>query len=177
MAQTQILKLINIKSVIYTFIFTALAVSAPMAAHQLAGAQAGRMILPMHLFIITAGLLLGWRAGLMAGLMSPLISFSLTGLPLPIVLPFIVIELASYGLLSGIFFKILKLNIWLALLGAMIFGRIILWLALLALPTKIIASQYMIGIMQAGWPGVLLQLLLAPVLVKIFTSYIKDENI
>lgn len=177
MTQTRILKLINIKSVIYTYIFTALAVLAPVVTHQLAGAQAGRMILPMHLFIIIAGMLLGWRAGLIVGLLTPLISFSLTGVPLPVVLPFIAIELVSYGFLSGIFFKTLKLNIWLALSGAMIFGRIILWLALLILPTKIAAGQYLVGIMQAGWPGILLQLMLAPLLVKIFTSYIKDEKI
>lgn len=66
------------------------------------GTKLGEAFLPMHLPIILAGLLAGPYAGAIAGSLSPLISFALSGMPSAAMLPFMMIELCIYGLVSGL---------------------------------------------------------------------------
>ena len=176
MNNIQILHLAKIKTLFFVFAFTALAVLTPLAAHYFGGPLAGRMFLPMHIFVLVAGLVLGWRAGLFVGVLTPLISYSLTHLPPATVLPFVAIEMAAYGLLAGLLRKNFKLNIWWALLGAMAFGRAAAWLAVLIWPTKIAAGQYIFGAVLDGWRGILLQILLVPVLMKAIGRFLGDEK-
>lgn len=171
-----ILHFTKIKTLAFSIVFTALAVLAPLAAHYFGAAEAGRMFLPMHIFVLVAGLALGWRAGLAVGILTPLISHSIFGLPPLMVLPFILVELAGYGLFCGLLRKNFKLNIWWALLGAMVFGRAIVWFAILAAPTKLIAGQYILGAVLDGWRGILLQLILVPAAVKIIGEFLRDEK-
>jgi hypothetical protein len=175
MNNLQVLKLTKIKTAVFALTFTALSVLTPIAAHFFGGAAAGRLFLPMHFFVLGAGLLLGWRVGLAVGVLTPLISFSLTGMPLAAVLPFIAIELASYGFFAGLLQERLK-NIWISLFGAMILGRIFLWLGIAILPTKLAANQYLIGVLQAGWRGIALQILLVPIICKFILVYINKET-
>jgi len=60
-------------------VFIALDVSVPWACHQF-HPLAGPTFLPMHLFVILAALLFGWRAGLLVGLVTPLVSFAVSGI-------------------------------------------------------------------------------------------------
>lgn len=177
MNNLQVLQPAKIKTVAFVIIFTVLSVLAPMAAHYFGGPMAGRIFLPMHFFVLTAGLLLGWRAGLAVGILTPLTSFVVSGMPLLAVLPFVVIEVAAYGLFAGLLRQSLKLNIWVSLPGALIAGRVFLWLGILLLPTKFIASQYVIGAIVAGWPGILLQIALVPPAVKFVAGILRDETI
>lgn len=176
MTNLQVLKLTKIKTAVFVLAFTALAVATPMAVHYFGGAAAGRVFLPMHFFVLTAGLLLGWRAGLAVGVLTPLISFLITGMPLAAVLPFVAIETAAYGLFAGLLKENIK-NIWAALGGAMILGRIFLWLGIAILPTKLIANQYLAGVVGVGWRGIVLQILLVPVIVISVQKFLKDERI
>lgn len=66
------------------------------------GTSLGETFLPMHLPILAVGLLAGPWAGLAAGALAPLVSFGLTGMPAAAMLPFMMIELAVYGLVSGL---------------------------------------------------------------------------
>lgn len=82
------------------------AVALPQAIHLLGtasgtGTALGEILLPMHLPIILAGLLVGPYAAGIAGLGSPLIAFCLTGMPTAAMLPFMMIELAAYGICAG----------------------------------------------------------------------------
>jgi hypothetical protein len=176
MNNLQVLPLTKIKNLFFVFVFTALSVLTPLAAHYFDGPTAGRVFLPMHFFVLTAGLLLGWRAGLAVGILTPLISFSISGMPLLPVLPFVVIEVATYGFFAGLLRENVK-NIWVALIGAMIIGRVFLWLGIALLPTKLIATTYVTGVLQVGWPGILLQLALVPLAVKIIGEFLQDEKI
>jgi len=176
MNNLQVLHQTKIKTLFFIVAFTALSVIAPLAAHYFGGAAAGRLFLPMHFFVLTAGLLLGWRAGLAVGVLTPLISFSLTGMPLAAMLPFIVIETAGYGFFAGLLRDNIK-NIWMALAGAMILGRVFLWLGVALLPTSLVANQYLAGVLTAGWRGILLQIILVPFVVLATQSFIKDERI
>lgn len=84
------------------------AVALPHIFHIL-GAQAevgnalGNILLPMHLPVILSGFLVGPFAAGAAGLISPLLSYGLSGMPAAALLPFMMIELAVYGLCAGIF--------------------------------------------------------------------------
>lgn len=83
------------------------AVALPQIFHVLGavsglGTALGECFLPMHLPILLVGLLAGPYAGAIAGLFSPLISFALTGMPKAGMLPFMMIELCVYGLMTGL---------------------------------------------------------------------------
>ncbi len=96
-------------------------------------------------------------------------------MPLLPVLPFVAIEVATYGFFAGLLRENVK-NIWVALIGAMIIGRVFLWLGIALLPTKLIATTYVTGVLQAGWPGILLQMVLVPLAVKIIGEFLQDEK-
>ena len=83
------------------------AVALPQLLHVMGtlsglGTALGEIFLPMHLPIILVGLLAGPLAGSLSGALAPLVSFALTGMPLTTMLPFIMIELATYGLCAGL---------------------------------------------------------------------------
>ena len=66
------------------------------------GKALGEALLPMHLPIMVVGYISGPVVGTIAGLLSPVISYLLTGMPSSAILPFMCIELMSYGMISGI---------------------------------------------------------------------------
>lgn len=75
------------------------AVALPSAAH-LIGAPV-RVLLPMYWPVLLAGLVYGWRGGLLVGVCAPLASYFLSGHPLPHVLPAMTLELSALGFVSG----------------------------------------------------------------------------
>ena len=169
-----VLKYNNVRSYILTAAFVSLAVLAPWVFHQFH--LAGPTFLPMHIFVLMAGLLFGWRAGLIVGLFTPLASYAVSGMPALAILPQILIELSAYGLIAGILREKYNLRpIW-SLLGAIIGGRLALLLALLViylvagesysplgLETNPFAAFY--SVIKQGWPGIALQLVSIPALI------------
>jgi hypothetical protein len=144
--------------------FVALGLVLPMAFH--AFGLAGQIFSPMHIPVLVGGLVLGAEAGLAIGLVTPLLSSVLTGMPpwnMP-VLYLMMLELAAYGALSGYLMQ-RRRNLYLALLGAMVGGRIVL--ALGAVVTGLLVPfpgvvTYMSGVLLTGLPGILLHLVLVP---------------
>ena len=67
-----ILKYADIRSYVFTLVFILLDVAVPWLFHQFN--LAGPTFLPMHIFVLIAGLIFGWRAGLIVGLLTPLAS-------------------------------------------------------------------------------------------------------
>lgn len=95
------------KKSLLTAITVTVAVALPWLCHLLGGALGlgtglGEVLLPMHLPVMLAGMFGGSVVGLLCGVASPLISAALTGMPLPAVLPFMMVELAVYGLTAGL---------------------------------------------------------------------------
>ena len=83
------------------------AVALPQVCHLLGryfgcGTALGEMLLPMHLPVMLAGVMGGPVTGLVCGVASPLISLALTGMPRLVLLPFMTVELAAYGLCAGL---------------------------------------------------------------------------
>jgi niacin transporter len=172
MINAQVLKLTQIKELIFTATFVVLAVCAPVVVHYFGGVGAGRVFLPMHFFVLVAGLLLGWRSGLIVGAFSPLISFLISGMPTINILPFIIVELSVYGLASGLLRQ--KYNLWISLSGAIIIGRLTSFAAIF-LFSNMNAVNYIFQATSDGWRGIVLQLIFVPVIVKYLKGYFKKS--
>ncbi len=131
------------------------------------GTSLGETLLPMHLPIMLAGFLAGPYAAGIAGLLSPLLSFLLTGMPTPAMLPFMMLELAVYGICSGLL-RTSKLPAVLRVLLVQLAGRGVRAAAILigfyALGTAIPPAVILTSV-QVGLVGIALQLLLIPLLL------------
>ncbi len=169
-----VLKYNNVRSYVLTAAFVSLAVLVPWVFHQFH--LAGPTFLPMHIFVLTAGLLFGWRAGLAVGLLTPLASYAVSGMPVLTILPQVLIELSAYGLIAGILREKYNLRAIWSLLGAMIGGRLALLLALLMIylvagetysPLGLETSPFVAfsSVIKQGWPGIVIQLVSIPALI------------
>jgi hypothetical protein len=152
-------------------LFVALSVATPWVFHQFH--LAGATFLPMHIFVLAAGLLFGWQVGLSVGLITPLISYAISGMPGLQVLPQVIVELSVYGLAAGLLREKLNLRVAWALIGAMAAGRLALLLAasiayLLAGEAYSPLGTYSNPLLatwatiKQGAPGIALQLALIP---------------
>lgn len=139
---------------------------------------AGSIFLPMHIPVMLAGLLLGPRFGLIVGILTPLLSSLLTGMPplmpiLPIMLP----ELAAYGWCGGYLYRLRRHGLLFSLLLTMLLGRIMAMLGAFLLvrtmAVQLAPLYYLSGAVLTGLPGIILQIILLPVLVKQSQQYFR----
>lgn len=167
-----IIKIKNIELITFSATFVALAVALPWIAHQFN--LAGPTFLPMHLFVLVAGLLFGWKAGLIVGLLTPLVSFATSGLPPAPILPQITFEIMIYGLAAGFFREKVKLNLYWSLILAMVVGRLCFLVAIWTLASNP-AGPFtgLWKVISIGWPGMLIQLALVPLVVIWLSKYIR----
>jgi hypothetical protein len=169
-----VLKYEDVRSYVFTIGFVALGVIVPWACHQFH--LAGPTFLPMQYFVLLAGLLFGWRVGLVVGLLTPLTSYAISGMPVVRVLPQVAVELSAYGLMAGLLREKLNLRaVWL-LLGAMIGGRLALLVAI-GVSALVSGESYSAlgvasnpllavwAVVRQGWPGIIIQLASIPVVV------------
>ncbi len=151
--------------------FLAIALLLPQAFHQFK--DLGRILLPMHLPVILCGFICGWPWGLAAGLAAPILSSALFGMP--VIIPTgiaMAFELATYGAVSGILFRILPKKfpfMYLALLASMLLGRIIsgaVQYMIAGLRNTVFSlDAFIAGAFTVAFPGIILQIILIPPLV------------
>ena len=169
-----ILRYTDVRSYIFTGVFVLLSVAVPLIFHQFH--MAGATYLPMHIFVLITGLLFGWRAGLLVGLLTPLASYAVAGMPALPVLPQIIIELSAYGLVAGILREKFNLRLTWSLLGAMVAGRLVLFLGVLVIyliagkvysPLGLEANPFLVvwSVIKQGWPGIGIQLASIPAVI------------
>lgn len=150
-------------------LYLALAIILPIGFH--AFGLGGRAFLPMHIPVLLAGFIVGPSAGVIVGLLAPLLSFALTGMPPSYAIPLMSLELPIYGLIAGLFYHKLKINIYIVLIIAMIAGRIMFGLGLfmlgliINLPYDAAAFFSSGGAIITGLPGIIVQLLAVPLIV------------
>jgi len=158
-------------------LYLALAVIIPIGFH--AFGLGGRIFLPMHIPVLLAGFLVGPLCGLIVGLLAPGLSFLLTGMPPTYAVPLMSLELPIYGLIAGLFYKRLKMNIYIVLIISMILGRLVFALGLLVLglfiklPYTAAAFLSAGGAVITGLPGIAVQLVLIPFIVASLRRYQK----
>lgn len=164
-------KSLHTRRLIASAICLALALTLPFLTGQLQ--QIGNMLCPMHIPVLLCGFLCGWPWGLAVGFIAPLLRSALFGMP--VIFPMgvsMAFELAAYGAIAGAMYKALPKkteNLYLALIAAMIGGRI-LWGGVRFLLAGLTATEFPFSAFLAGAitnavPGILLQLILIPLLV------------
>lgn len=152
-----------------TAVCVALCVVLPIAFHAIP--NGGTLFSPMHLPVLLCGIICGPQYGLICGLLGPFLSSILTGMPGMGYLPSMMIELAVYGLVSGLMMRFLHTgkqvaDIYVSLLAAMLSGRII---AGITRALIFAAGEYSLKIWATGYfvscfPAIVLQLVLIPIL-------------
>lgn len=151
------------------------AVTLPMIAH-LTGAPV-RFLLPMHWCVVLAGLVYGWRSGALIGFLTPIVSYLISGFPLPISLPSMTLELFTYGLVAGFLRERAGLNAWLSVAIALVSGRIV-YIACVLLGNVFITS-HVLNIQAALLPGLVAglgQIALLPILANWWVRQEKDDR-
>jgi hypothetical protein len=112
--------------------------------------------------------------GLILGIVAPLISFFFTQMPPAPLLPFMIIELAVYGAVSGLMYHTLrffdkKWGIYLSLITAMIAGRAVYALSLLVAGSlfgmKVAGPAAAVAATVTGLPGIAIQIVLIPAII------------
>ena len=158
------------KQLVLTAMFIALGVVLPQAFHAIP--NAGSVFLPMHIPVLVSGFVVGPLFGLICGLATPLLSHLIFGMPPAPVLPGMLCELAVYGLMTGVFSKVVKndnytVKTCIVLILSMLCGRITYGIlnALVFRAGSYSFAAWTSAAFVTAIPGIIIQLILIPVLV------------
>ncbi|MDR3216727.1 MAG: ECF transporter S component [Clostridiaceae bacterium] len=162
------------KNLVLTAVFVAVGVVLPAICHMFG--MVGTVILPMHIPVLAAGLLLPLPYALAVAVLSPIIGTFATGMPaLFPVLPLMLAELCGYAFFTCFFKRILlftgvkrKATVFLSLILAMFFGRAVLAAACFIMDAAVgtfSGAAYLEKALISGIPGMVLQLFVIPPLV------------
>ncbi len=158
------------KKMVLAALFLALALYLPFITVQIP--QLGSILLPMHYPVLLCGFVCGSGMGLLVGFVAPLLrSFLFSAPPFPVVAVPMAFELAAYGLLTGLLYKMLPKrpsSIYVSLIAAMVGGRIV-WGAvryvMLLTGTAFSWEIFISSVLLGSLPGIMLQIVLIPLLV------------
>ena len=158
------------QKVVYTGLFLALGLVLPQMFHFLPIANAGKIMLPMHIPVILAGYLLGKQSGMIVGFLSPVLSCLMFQMPAPPFMPIMAGELLVYGLAAGTIGMKIKNN-YFSLIVVMIAGRMASGAMYLVMANVFGMHQFNLEMftigLATGLPGVILQLALIPPMIKL----------
>lgn len=162
----------QLKKLVISALLLAVGLVLPFLTGQIP--QLGSMLLPLHLPVLICGFVCGWSWGLAVGFILPLFRSLLFGMPpmVPTALA-MAFEMAAYGAVSGLLYRRLSkttVNIYVALVGAMLVGRLVWGLVSIPLYAIFTERSFALAAFWAGgfvnaWPGMVLQLVLVPVIV------------
>lgn len=181
---------VKVKVTVKSAISVALVLSAaflPLLFHSFAGAKGGAVWLPMFIPALIGGCVLGSVFGGIIGVMSPVASFFISNgilganMPTVAMLPYMMIEVAIFGIVAGVFSKKIAVNSlysFPAVIVAQISGRIV----------NLIINSIVIAIsgvgqigsalytLTMGLPGLYLQVALVPLIIIILSKAIKNDR-
>lgn len=135
--------------------------------------QLGNALCPMHIPVLLCGFLCGAPYALVVGAVAPVLRFFLFGMPvlfpMGIAMSF---ELAAYGLIAGLLYQKLPkkpVNIYIALLTAMLGGRIVWGLVRFAMTllfgVEFSFEMFLSGAFLTAIPGIICHIILIPIIV------------
>lgn len=178
----------NVKRAIVTAVCVALCVVLPMAFHAIP--NAGTIYTPMHIPVLICGLVCGWPFGLACGAIGPVLSWLLTGMPMITNLSQMMVELVTYGVVSGLCMRVVRTgrlyaDLYVSLVAAMLAGRALaagvaaLIFARGQMTMALFASTYFL----TALPGIVIQLALIPTIIVALEKanlvparYVLDED-
>ena len=162
---------LQIRKLTYAALFLALALVLPFLTGQIP--QIGSALSPMHIPVLLCGFLVGWPWGLAVGFIAPPLRSVIFGMPAMFPGAFaMAFELAVYGLVSGILYRLLpkkKWSIYVTLVVAMLAGRVVWGIARLILAglsgSSFTWALFLAGAFTNAIPGIILHIVLIPVIV------------
>ncbi len=158
-------------------LFLALAYVMPFLTGQIP--EIGSMLCPMHIPVLLCGFICGWQWGLVVGFISPIFRSLLTGgfppmFPTALCMAF---ELAAYGVIAGILYKILprkKLYIYISLVISMLVGRVIWGVAMFICMGinggSFTLTAFLAGAFTNAVPGIIVQIVFIPIIVMLLEN-------
>lgn len=160
----------NTKKLSLSGLLIALGLILPIVFHAFGGA--GKIFLPMHLSVLVAGFLLPPVNALAVGMLTPFLSSVLTGMPVTFpMMPIMIVELGTYGLVISLLNKKRIKSIYVKLIVAMVSGRIMAGVMVFAMANivglKMKALVFVQGSILTGLPGIVVQLIMIPLVVKL----------
>ncbi|MHB8961633.1 MAG: ECF transporter S component [Saccharofermentanales bacterium] len=165
------MKKITTKNLVLSGMFLALGIVLPFITGGIP--EIGSRLLPMHIPVLICGFVCGWPYGLVIGFITPLLRSLLFTMPpmYPVAIA-MAFELAAYGALTGIFYKLFPKKdtyIYVTLVLSMLGGRII-WGSVQAILLGFGGKSFSWAMFLAqgfvnAIPGIVLQLILIPVLI------------
>lgn len=141
--------------------------------------QIGAMLLPMHFPVFLCAFFCGPQYAALIGFICPLLRGVLFGMP--VLFPngtAMAFELMTYGFVTGLMYRRFKTKtfavILASLVGGMLAGRVVWGIAEVILlgmkGTGFTAQMFLAGAFLNALPGIILQLILIPLIVKILSS-------
>ena len=161
-----------VKRMVMTAICAAMCVVLPIAFHSIP--NAGTTLLPMHIPVLLCGLICGWPYGLVCGMLGPFLS-SFTGMPPLTVLPGMMVECGTYGLVTGLMMRYIHTgdptaDLYASMIPAMILGRVASGFAKAFLFTPgVTPFAWVTTSLVTGIPGIVIQLIVMPLLIIALT--------
>ena len=126
----------------------------------------------MHIPVFLTALILGPFYGTLIGFITPLFSTFLFAMPpvMPPITFLMAFELGAFGLIAGYLYSNKSRNIYLSLIAAMVLGRLVYGLALIAVGPIFDFNPpfipFMQGVFVTGIPGIVIQLVVIPLVVE-----------
>lgn len=178
-----------INNICLSGLFIALGIVFPFLTGQIP--EIGNMLSPMHIPVLICGIVCGFKYGLFVGFITPILRSLIFHMPpmYPTAIS-MAFELATYGFISGLLFKIFnkqvfekKYLLYVVLIISMLCGRII-WgitrfsLALLDNSLVFTFKMFLAGAFIQAWPGIILHLVLVPLIIFTLmkTNLLKENN-
>jgi hypothetical protein len=164
----KVLSITTLRSMVVSAVLVAMGIVVPIGFHAVG---LGSKFMPMILVMMLNGFLLPWHWAVLTGAFVPIASCLLTGMP-PLYPPIFLsmsLEMALLSAMVAFLFRATTPRIWPAIIGGILFDRLIsLLLAYylagwFGLPSKLVS---LLSLAQ-GLPGIVLQLAVLPLLVKI----------
>ncbi len=165
----------SIKRLTLTAMFLAIGIILPFFFGQIP--QIGSMLLPMHIPVFLCAFICGWQYGVPMAVILPLFRSLMFGRPnlYPEAIS-IAFEMAAYAAVAGIMYSRSKWqcirSLYRSLIVAMVCGRVVraaVQLSLLGISGKPFTfGAFFSGVILAGIPGIILQLILIPAVMLAF---------
>ena len=158
------------KNLVLAGLFIALGIILPFFTGKIG--SLGRALLPMHIPVLIAGFVCGAPYGLVIGFITPILNSVITGMPPMPTATIMGFELAAYGLMTGLLYKLFPkkdVYVYPALLLSMLIGRVVWGIAsllILGISSGAFTWQAFIGgAFLNAIPGIIIQIIIVPIIV------------
>lgn len=160
----------SVRTLVFAAVCLALCLVLPFLTGQIP--QIGSALSPMHIPVLLCGFFCGPWYALAVGLIAPLLRHVLFQMPPLYSAIAMSFELATYGLVAGLLYRALPkktISIYIALIGAMLAGRVVWGIASLLLVgvtgQPFTWQLFLSGAFITALPGIIVHIVLIPLVV------------